>query len=95
MGKNVSFNLSRHHKIALIDHLTALSSINTELTLETNVKKRSKLQISQKSHIRAINSLVPFLKSVGKLSDNEVVGLLKLDLVNLKNLRLNFRIGGA
>ena len=94
MSKRISYNTSRHHKIALIDHLTALSTINMQIDMEHNQKNKSKLKISQTGHIKAIKSLVPFLNSIGKLSDKEMIGILRLDLVNIKDLRLKFRIGG-
>jgi hypothetical protein len=92
MTKKISFNYSRHHKIALIDHLTELSSINKQIDFEPDAKKKNKLKISQAGHIKAIKNLTPFLNSIGKISDREMIGILSLDLINIKDLKLKFRV---
>lgn len=83
-----------NHKLALIDHLRGLENINVTLDFEKDKTKKYRLVTEQKHHIKAINTLIPFLNSIGKLSDNEVKSLLSLDLIKMKDLRIKFRIGG-
>jgi hypothetical protein len=85
-------SLSRSTKLCLIDHLTALSNINSALEIEKNFQKKSKLKQSQYTHINSIKSLINSLNSVGKLSDKETFGLLKLDLMNMKDVKFKYRI---
>jgi hypothetical protein len=81
-----------NHKLALIDHLRGLEDINVKLDFEKNKAKKSHLLADQKRHIKAINTLIPFLNGIGKLSDKEAFSLMSLDLMNMKDLHLKFRM---
>jgi len=82
------------HKVALIDHLRGLERVNTELDLEKDQNKKYLLLSTQKHHIKQIKTLIPYLNSIGKLTDKEAMKLMSLDLVKVKNLNIGFKIGG-
>lgn len=84
----------KSHKIALIDHLHQLEKINVELELEQDTYKRTHLLTSQKHHVKSVKTLIPYLNSIGKLSDKETLKLMSLDLVKVKRLNIGFKIGG-
>lgn len=83
----------KSHKIALVDHLYGLEKVNVELELEQDKNKRLHLLASQKHHIKNIKTLIPYLNSIGKLSDKEAMRLMSLDLVKVKKLNIGFKIG--
>ena len=87
------YNNVSKHKIALIDHIKGLQAVNIQL--EKSQKHSDKIQLYrlQKTHITKINSLIPYLNSIGKLSNKEAKSLLSLDLTSVKKLKIKYRIG--
>jgi hypothetical protein len=81
------------HKIALVDHLYLISNLNAQIGVEKNQRLKKSMINSKNSEIKVVKTLIPHLNSVGKLSDKETKSLLSLDLMNMKNFRLKFRIG--
>lgn len=80
-------------KMDLISHLRELESINTQLVLETDNKKRANLLSKQKSNAKSIKKITEYLNSIGKISDKEARSLMALDLFNMKKLNIGFKIG--
>lgn len=82
------------HKVALIDSLKELESINVKIVNEHDPAKKARLKYVQGTNIKQVKSLISHLNSIGKLNDKETKSLLSLDLYNVKDLKMKYRIGG-
>lgn len=89
------YNNVSKSKIALIDHIEGLKEVNIRLSQPKRNSEEINLKKLQKTHIKKINSLIPYLESVGKLNPKEKASLLNLDLFSLKRLKLKYRIGNS